>query len=452
MRIAQVIHGFPPQNAAGSELYAYYLSKELAKRHSVSVFYRVADRSLDEYAVSAETFEGLPVVTINNTFRDCDSFEKTYRNDVIDKEFGTFLDRARPDVVHVHHVTCLSTNLVRVAKERRVPVVFTLHDFWLICQRGQLVKRDLSLCQGPKPHECARCLAYQLSIRGGHQKVSRIYQRTKNILGKKLSGLKAFAKRLYLLRAKLFFMSQRNAVNQIHERTRHINEMCGLVDLFISPSQFLRAKFIEYGVPPEKILFMKHGHQTSHFAGFEKRRSDRLRFGYIGTLIPSKGVHVLVEAFNGVRSVEAELKIHGVFLPYEGFEDYPDFLPRLVRNERIRFMGGYEHSQIANIMAEIDVLVIPSIWHENSPLTIHEAFLARTPVIASNLGGMAELIHDGVNGLLFRVEDARDLREKIETVVQHPDLIPKLRANIGPVKTIEENAAEIEEVYRGLIC
>ena len=451
MRIAQVIHGFPPENAAGSELYAYYLSKELARRHSVFVFYRIADRSLDEYAVVADTFDGLPVSKLNNTFKECDSFSKTYRNDIIDRRFGEFLDLIGPDVVHFHHVTCLSTNLVRVAKERGVPVIFTLHDFWLICQRGQLVKRDLSLCQGPKPHECARCLAHQLSIRGGHQRVAQLYRRTKTMLGKELSRLKAFAKRLYLLRAKLFFMSQRDAVNQIQERTRHIKEICGLVDLFISPSQFLRAKFVEYGAPPGKILVSKYGHQTSYFSNFTKRRSGKLRFGYIGTLIPSKGVHVLVEAFNGVQNADAELEIHGSFLPYEGFEDYPDLLPRLVRNERIRFLGGYQHTQISNILAGIDVLVVPSIWHENSPLTLHEAFLARTPVIASDLGGMAELIQDGVNGLLFKAEDAADLREKIEMVVRRPDLIAKLSANIGPVKTIEENAIEVEGIYRDFV-
>jgi len=452
MRIAQIIHGFLPENSAGSELYVYYLSKELAKRHSLSIFSRIADRAFAEYAVVADTFDGLPVFKINNTFRECDSFQKTYRNDIIDKKFGEFLDLVRPDVVHFHHVTCLSTNLVRVAKERRLPVVFTLHDFWLICQRGQLVKRDLALCQGPQPHECARCLADQLSIRGGHQKVSQIYQKTKNVIGKELSRMKGFVKRLYLLQAKLFFMSQRRAINQIHERTRHINEICALVDLFVSPSQFLRAKFMEYGIPPGKILFSKNGHQVSHFSAFEKRKSDRVRFGYVGTLIPTKGAHVLIEAFNGVRSGEAELKVYGRFLPYGGFEDYPDLLPRLVRNERIRFLGEYQHSQISDIMAEIDVLVVPSIWHENSPLTIHEAFLAKTPVIASNIGGMAELVQDGVNGLLFKVGDIADLRKKITMIVQHPDLISKLSANIGPVKTIEENAVEVEKIYQDLIA
>jgi glycosyltransferase involved in cell wall biosynthesis len=291
-----------------------------------------------------------------------------------------------------------------------------------------------------------------LPIRGGGHKAAQINQRVKTVIGKEPSRVKALLKRLYLLQAKLFFMTQREALSQIHERSRHVKEMCELVDLFISPSQFLRENFIEYGIPARKILFSKYGHQRSYFSGFTKRESALLRFGYVGNLIPTKGIHVLVEAFNGVRSGEAELKIYGDFVPYGGFEDYPNLLQGLVSNKRIRFMGGYQHSAIADIMAEIDVLVVPSIWYENSPLTIHEAFLANTPVIASDIGGMAELVQDGVNGLLFRTGSTRDLRRKLERIIRQPDLIGRLSINIWPVKTIEENAGEIERIYHEVIA
>lgn len=156
--------------------------------------------------------------------------------------------------------------------------------------------------------------------------------------------------------------------------------------------------------------------------------------------------------FNGVRSGEAELKIYGNFVPYGGFEDYPDLLQGLARNKQIRFMGGYRHGNIVDILAEIDVLVVPSIWYENSPLTIHEAFLAKTPVITSGIGGMAELVQDGVNGLLFRTGSVRDLRSKMETIIRQPDLIGRLSKDIGSVKTVEENAVEIEKIYHNVIA
>lgn len=153
-----------------------------------------------------------------------------------------------------------------------------------------------------------------------------------------------------------------------------------------------------------------------------------------------------------MRSGEAELKIYGDFVPYGAFEDYPDLLQGLVSNKRIRFMGGYRHCNIADIMAEIDALVVPSIWHENSPLTIHEAFLSKTPIIATDIGGMAEPVQDDINGLLFTTGSARDLREKIERIIRQPDLIGRLSKDIRPVKAIEENAGEIERLYHELIA
>ena len=166
MRIVQVMHGFPPYNMAGSEVYTYNLSKELSKTDEVFVFHRIADPEREEYEVSSGTYDGLNICRINNTFKYCDSFEKTYRNNLIAEKFGSFLDEVNPDIAHFGHVTDLSTSLIKEAKKRNIPVIFTLHDFWLFCQLGQLLKRDLSLCDGPEDSECARCLAPQLAVSG----------------------------------------------------------------------------------------------------------------------------------------------------------------------------------------------------------------------------------------------------------------------------------------------
>src|SRR5579862_3384773 len=162
MKILQVIHTFPPISQAGSEIYTFNLSKELAKHHELFVAYRVADANRPEYDVQRGKYEGLGIWTINNTFRNFKSFEDTYRNDEIAARFGKFLDEIRPDVVHFQHVTCLSTTCVHEAKKRKIPVVFTLHDYWLICPRGQFVKRDLTLSEEQDDVSCVQCMAYQL--------------------------------------------------------------------------------------------------------------------------------------------------------------------------------------------------------------------------------------------------------------------------------------------------
>ncbi len=101
-------------------------------------------------------------------------------------------------------------------------------------------------------------------------------------------------------------------------------------------------------------------------------------------------------------------------------------------------------------MPEVDVLVVPSMWYENMPLVINEAFLSKTPVIASDIGGIPELIRDGVDSILFKAGDIEDLRKKIEYVINNPDIIEKFKKNMPRVKSIEDNARETEKLYNKL--
>jgi len=451
MKIVQVIHGFPPYNMAGSEVYTYTLSRELAKKDEVYVFHRIADPEREEYEMGCSEFDGIKIRTINNTFKDCASFEQTYKNNIISEKFGSFLDEVQPHVVHIGHLTCLSTTLVEEAKKRGVPVVFTLHDFWLFCQLGQLLKRDLSLCSGPKDSECARCLAPQLAVQGGVKKAFEIMKKTIPNFhdGTRIGRI---FRAMHLQYAKIFFLFQNKAHVQIQKRTAHINEICSQVDLFIAPSKFLLEKFVEFGISRDRIIHYDYGFNTTLIDNLAKKISKKVRFGYIGTIIPSKGVHVLLEAFNIINSQNVELRIHGKFLPYHsGYENYPDYLRSLGKKDNILWVGEYDHKDIAGILSEIDMIIVPSIWHENSPLTIHEAFMARVPVITSNIGGMAELVQDGINGLLFQVGDSKDLSKRMQMIIDNPDLIGRLKKNIKPVIPIESHALKIREVYRSLI-
>ena len=228
--------------------------------------------------------------------------------------------------------------------------------------------------------------------------------------------------------------------------------MCSLVDLFIAPSNFLLEKFIEFEIPRDKIVLYNHGFNVALFNSLSKVSSQKIRFGYIGTFIPSKGVHVLLEAFNRIKNHNIELRIHGKFLPYHpGFEDYPDYLRSLGNKDNIRWFGEYDNKDIARILSEIDVLIVPSIWYENSPLTIHEAFMGEVPVITSNIGGMAELVQDGLNGFHFQAGNSKDLAIQMQRVLDNPDIIGRLKKNINSVTPIEAHTLEIREVYRSLV-
>ena len=449
MRILFVVHGFPPYSVGGTEIYTYNLAKELNKSHEVYIFYRRADPSQEEYTVSNELFKGLQLTAINNTFRNIVDFSMTYKNEVIARKFSTFIDEIKPDIVHFQHLTCLSTSLISVCHSKGIPTVFTLHDYWMVCQRGQLLQPDLSLCSGPEDAKCAKCMATQirsLSPAMTHNKAGATLEQHSALYNRVTAKVK---------QALAHFLKKRSqaqwAVMVMRRRTKHIWAMLNQIDLFIAPSRFHRNQFIRFGVPPDKILFLDNGINLRLFENFKKTPSEILRFGFIGSIIPSKGVHVLVEAFNGIDPDRAMLCIWGPDLPYDGYENYGQELRSMAANPSIHFMGDFDNINVARVLAEIDVLIVPSIWYENSPLTIHEAFAAKIPVIASNLGGMAEYVSHLKNGLLFEPRNSADLRAKINTLINNPGLIEAFSKNIGPVKTIEENARELEEVYRQLL-
>src|SRR5258705_13048027 len=151
MKILVIVHGFPPAAQGGSEIYARAHALALHRHcgNEVVVFPREQDPDRAEYAVRTEHRDGLRIIRVNNTFRNTRSFEETYRNEAIGAIASRVIDDFHPDVAHVHHLTCLSTTIVRSLAERHIPCFVTLHDYWLICHRGQLLDVDYRVCDGP---------------------------------------------------------------------------------------------------------------------------------------------------------------------------------------------------------------------------------------------------------------------------------------------------------------
>ncbi|MGH8010449.1 MAG: glycosyltransferase, partial [Candidatus Binatia bacterium] len=224
MRIAQVIHTFPPYSVGGSENYTLALSQELQRQgHRVAIFHRIADATKEEYAVEHGEVEGLPVWRLNHVFRDSDQFEKLYQDAAIDQRFAAFLDAFQPDVIHIHHLTCLSTSSVFEARKRGCPVVMTLHDYWLICQRGQFLKTDLTLCPGQEDRECVKCLTRELVVSEANKKIMTTYRRLLPGVPSPLRWLAAQLRKAYVRYYGQFFVQRRDdAVQKVRRRMDHI--------------------------------------------------------------------------------------------------------------------------------------------------------------------------------------------------------------------------------------
>ena len=198
--------------------------------------------------------------------------------------------------------------------------------------------------------------------------------------------------------------------------------------MFLAPSQFLLERYVDWGIPRERIRFEDYGRIRAKHRSSRRCRpagGARNRIGFFGQLNYFKGVDVLLQAMAqlGDRGVDAHLWLHGANLelqPQTSSDDFGVLLDEIKDGpNNVTLAGKYEHDDLPRLMAEVDWVVVPSRWWENSPLVIQEAFLHGRPVICSDIGGMAEKVTDGVDGLHFRAGDPRSLARVLETRNHH---------------------------------
>jgi glycosyltransferase involved in cell wall biosynthesis len=233
----------------------------------------------------------------------------------------------------------------------------------------------------------------------------------------------------------------------VARRLEKAREVFDTVDLFVAPSAALGAEYRRLGLPAAKLRVSDYG--FARFDAVPRTPGDKLRIGFVGTLVWHKGPHVLIEAIQGLPTEKFELKLYG---DPNVFPDYVRTLRELAQNAPVRFMGGFDQSRTREVYAEIDVLVVPSLWPENSPLVIHEAFMAGVPVVGSRQGGIPELVTHDKNGLIYEAYSSADLRAALKRLIDQPDLIRRFARELPAVKSIEQDAAEWEGVYQSLVA
>jgi glycosyltransferase involved in cell wall biosynthesis len=451
MRILLAVHYFLPRHQAGTELYTRALARQFKKSgHEVFIF-ASEDQSGSGFKLGQDDYEGIPVHRLYHSYLS--DFKASYSRPDFDRVFGETLDKVRPDVIHFQHLFRLSTGFVEEAKKRKIPALLTLADYWLICPAIIMLKPELALCKGPEEgRACANCPHAMSAFlpasesswlwKGLETGISYGHKLKRKLPPKMVDSLREMLGKKNELEQKLSLMQ---------ERWKEIKKAVDGLDLLISPSKFLRQMLIESRVcSEEKIIFSDYGFEAEGFA--EKTRPARagnqdLRVGFIGTLVRHKGVHTLLEAARTIPQEKIELKIFG---EPKDFPGYVRSLKKLAgKDPRIKWMGRVEHDRVNDALAGIDLLVVPSLWYENSPLTIHEAFMAGVPVLAGNIGGMKELVEEG-GGMLFDPGNYQDLAEKIKSLNTDPAKLEQLRKSIPVVKTIDQNCQELMLIYQML--
>ncbi len=419
MRILHLVHQYMPEYVGGTELYTRWLAEGLSGRgHQNSVFYRIPGG--DECLFTRADAQGVRVWAAGSgEVTPRRRFLATFGDAYLLTAFRETLAKENPDIVHLQHLMGLPVSLVDELARRKIPYVVTLHDYWWVCANAQLITNyDQSVCDGPRAYwNCARCAL-------ARAEKPKWFPALPPLAG-------ALARRNSLLRRVLAGAAK-----------------------IIAPTRFVADWHVRRGVLAKKMLVIPHGLPLpKSFSAVSGQPFDRLRtggaavkFAYIGGLSWQKGVHILIEAFNGLPG-NVELWIIG-----DEAAD-PDYVAALKQSApgRVRFWGKLSREAVWQTLAQVDVAVTPALWYESFSFIVSEAFAAGVPVIASRIGALAERVTDGVNGLLTPPGDAEALRRALRRFVDEPDLRTQLRRGIPPVKGIEEYIAEMENLYRAIL-
>ena len=450
-RVLYVVHHHPSVMAGGAENYALELYTQVRDQapHLEPLLLAGtgpsgSGRGTPHPGTLVEPVGGDPGQYFFHTdAADYDWFLSSARN----KEFYTrylaeFLRAYAPDVVHVQHSLFFGYDLIRTVRNvlPTAAIVYTLHEYLPMCFRdGQLFTTSGKLCTGPSPRKCSSCFPE--------------------------------------IAPQEFFLRERFIKAQLAE-----------VDRFVCPSRFLLEAYADWGIPREKLVHEQNGRlpvrrhapvrapaESATSTPGATPDAPRNRFGYFGQFTRYKGADVLLEAMGRLASrderaralradagdapasraeagrgaARPELVLHGANLEHAP-QDFQDRFHGLLEDNAgtVRLHGRYTAAELPALMADVDWVVVPSIWYENAPLVIQEAFQHGKPVICSDIGGMAEAVTDGVDGLHFRAGSANGLADVLARAAGTPGLWDALSAGVRPVRAMDEHVTALSDVYR----
>jgi glycosyltransferase involved in cell wall biosynthesis len=441
LRLLHAIHDFLPRHRAGSEIYAFELCRELSRRHDVFVVAAEYDPSAPHGTIRWRALEGLPVIEIVNNWA-FDRFEDTYASSRITGQLMHVLDATRPDVLHVHNLLNLSFDLPRRARARGIATVATLHDYTLVCASGgqRVHAAESYICDVIDPERCSRC--FSASPLHAQMVAARL---SRGPVGALIGAAAPMARRLlpvFTDAAARRLPMRAATAEQMAERIARGLQVLDDIDLFVSPSAALAAEYVRLGLDAERIEVSANGFNVMPPV-VRGERHGPIRIGFVGSMVWHKGPHVLIAAARRLRGA-FDVVLAGD--PNVG----PEYCARLSRDANglpVRFAGAFDRADVPRIYGDLDVLVVPSLWPENSPLVIHEAFMHGVAVVGSKLGGIPELVRDGVNGFTYDAFSPEALATVLQRFVDDPGLAMRLASRAPGVKSIAEDAVGWEARY-----
>lgn len=323
-----------------------------------------------------------------------------YNYDAV-RKLKKLIKEEKPDIAHLHNIAHqISPAIIRVLKENDIPVIQTLHDYKIVCPNYRLFSNNEACfrCKGGKFYNCAarKCM-----------KDSRL----KSIL----AAIESYLNK----------------------------DLYGQANLFIAPSEFMKKTCIEGGVQENKIKMM-HNFVSPAFTNIEQSAEPEDYFFYYGRLSGEKGIDVLLEA---AKKEDFKLKIAGVGPDYEKLKTD---IKESGLESRVELVGPKYGEELKKMIRGAKAVIAPSIWPENMPLNILETMFLGRPVIASNIGGIPEVIKDGKTGFLFEPGNVDDLILKIKESESSAGIGENAAREIAE-KDSKKYCEELISIYKELI-
>lgn len=413
-RVLHLVHGWPPYSHAGTELYAAWLAGWQKRRREVAIYARLADPSRELGEATELLDDGMRVrLVVNNFTARNPVVRNALLNPRLQGDFDAFLDEVAPDLVHVHHLAGHAFSLLAPVLARRLPLVYQIQDWWALCARVNLLQPDRSICPGPTPARCAACLPMTA-----------------------IPPVRLWSNLLYRYRRHL---------------ARHLLRRA---DAYVMGSRFIAESYRDAGLLREADAVHILPYGVAQPPASLPRPTPRrpLRFGYIGSILPHKGVHVAAAAFANVDPHHASLELWG---DTSISPAYTEELQSLAPPRVLRFHSTFAEAEKALVFASIDVLLVPSLGYESFGLVAREALAHGVPVLASQGSALAELFagngEEG-GGAFFPPGDVEALRRWIERLIAAPEQVAAWARRMPHVVGLEEHAEAMEDVYRQVLA
>mgnify|MGYP002640211142 CR=1 FL=1 len=463
LHVGFVAQGWEP-DVGGIESHTHDLTRELCSRgHRVSALALDYTGRVEPYGISIENRPRARVTRMSYAYHDHDHLGMVVRNREAERVFNDWIKRERPDVVHIHHLTGFGVGVLACARAHGVPVVMTLHDYWPLCPRGQMITVDGDLCEGLDPVRCGTCLSTCFS---------HLFPGTGGKALGPFDGLDASGEPTN--KPEVLDLTDIDDVNAFlcGRRTGFAIDRLLEADQLVTPSQRTAEIYGKVcaasGLEVSAIEVVENGIDVGGLAKEVRRIRQRLRAGHVGyarsevklgvvgSVLPSKGVLELAKAFAEAKAEsrigKLSLHIHGNLPPYHGDSSYVQELRALARSTPgVNIHGPFEHGGLAEVLADLDGVAAPSRWEEVYGLTVREARAAGLPVIVSNAGDLPAVTAGGQAGLVVDRNDPRAWKDALEHFATDPRSRAVWASHDVKPRTARDMSVQLEKTYRRVI-